>query len=239
MKLFKIDKTKAVILHYSAGTMLILLGVLVSYSRSVWLVAFLLILVVFWKYFAEFARNYFSKKFLKRFGASLFAVVLIACAGVYILASPRLCIQDCAGGQSFELRQKYAQYAFETILDNAYYGAGTGNFVLGMKDARPFNFETWQIQPVHNLYLLIAAEIGLIGFLFLFLFVFKRLKNLNKLSESWNKTGVYALAGFLSLGFFDHYFWTIPQTILFFWLAIALIPGSSKIKKANKETTEK
>ena len=37
--------------------------------------------------------------------------------------------------------------------------------------------------------------------------------------------------GFLFIGFFDHYFWTIQQGQLTFWLIAGLLVASCRIKK--------
>jgi O-antigen ligase len=99
-----------------------------------------------------------------------------------------------------------------------------------MRDKKPLGLKEWEIQPVHNLYLLVLAEIGVVGLTFLLFTVLVYLKRFREISGNWNKTGLYAIYGFLALGLFDHYFWTTPQGIIIFWLAIALIAGSCKIK---------
>ncbi|MFO7807484.1 MAG: O-antigen ligase family protein [Candidatus Moraniibacteriota bacterium] len=232
LKWIKISKEKLSLIHYSAGLLLIFLGILVSYSRSVWLVSFVITLLIFWKYFKQFSREYLRENLFKK-TKIIFVIILVVLlgAGVYQAVSPRLCLDDCAGDQSFSLRQKYTHFALEKIDDYDYFGLGSGNFVLHMNNEKPFDLKEWEIQPVHNLYLLILVEIGLVGFLFLFFVVFSYLKRFNKISGIWNKTGFYALLGFLILGFFDHYFWTTPQGIIIFWLALALIAGSCKMEE--------
>jgi len=117
--------------------------------------------------------------------------------------------------------------------------------------------EPWQYQPAHNIYLLIISEIGIVGFIILALFIIKIMicnykiikKPLNKsfsldnnsdnvsivsretISVNLNrKLNYYLLAilvSFLFIGLFDHYFWTLQQGRLMFWLVLGLMLANS------------
>jgi len=57
-----------------------------------------------------------------------------------------------------------------TILDNPIFGVGIGQFIINMPRYANQNLELWQYQPVHNIFLLIWSELGIIGLsLFLWL----------------------------------------------------------------------
>ena len=120
--------------------------------------------------------------------------------------------------------------------------------------------EPWQYQPAHNFYLLIISEIGIIGFIIFTLFVAKIIIfNLNIIKKSPNKRfsltnnsndisivsretisknlspglSYYLLAifaSFLFIGLFDHYFWTLQQGRLIFWLILGLMLVNSRNK---------
>ena len=111
---------------------------------------------------------------------------------------------------------------------------------------RGFSLESWQYQPVHNFYLLIAAEIGIIGLILFILFIFKVLKMayLKVKSQIVSRETIFTrhinlcvgclltiFLGFLFIGFFDHYFWTIQQGQLIFWLILGLLMASCKINE--------
>ena len=108
------------------------------------------------------------------------------------------------------------------------------------------SLESWQYQPVHNFYLLIAAEIGIIGLILFILFIFKVLKMayLKVKSQIVSRETIFTrhinlctgfilsiLLGFLFIGSFDHYFWTIQQGQLTFWLILGLLVASCKINE--------
>lgn len=86
------------------------------------------------------------------------------------------------------------------ITDNFWAGSGLGTFVK-LSSIR---------QPVHNLFLLIFAELGIVGLLMSVYLLFKNSKK-------------YAFLLFvLTVGLFDHYFLTIQQDILLLTLLFAL-----------------
>ncbi len=64
----------------------------------------------------------------------------------------------------------YNNVSRETISDNFITGSGLGTFIFQIngylkKNNIPQNLEHWEYQPVHNIYLLICSEIGIIGFI--------------------------------------------------------------------------
>ena len=58
--------------------------------------------------------------------------------------------------------------AKEIIKDNWLIGVGIGNYTFALRAKYP-EIKVWELQPVHNTYLLILAELGVVGFLFLLL----------------------------------------------------------------------
>ena len=87
-------------------------------------------------------------------------------------------------------------------------------------------------QPVHNIYLLVAAETGILGFAVFILFlgfiantVWR--KGLNKISA----TLFTILSAFLFIGFFDHYLLTIQQGRLLFFLVAGLLVASVSVNE--------
>jgi hypothetical protein len=149
-------------------------------------------------------------------------------------------------------RSFYNNVSRETISENFVFGSGPGTFIFQINDYLAKNkvyqeLEPWQYQPAHNIYLLIASEIGIIGLLLFLLFVFYVISNSFKNTKSTlygnsivsretilgiKKLNYYLLAiliSFLFIGLFDHYFWTLQQGRLIFWLVLGLILASGKI----------
>ena len=121
--------------------------------------------------------------------------------------------------------------ALETIRQRPLLGVGTGNFVRSLTETSyspgwpPF----WQ--PVHNLYLLWAAENGLpflFVFCFLFFVIFKRLYQIRSFLP------LLLLAQVLILSLLDHYFWTTAPGLLMFWLVLGVSQMSPLTKPLKK-----
>ncbi len=232
----KTNKNKLLNIHYLSGLLLIFLGILVSYSRSVWLISLIAISIIIWKYLPRSKINYLKEclqiSLYKKALAILFSLGLLL--AISWLVIPRLCLENCPQDKSFLLRQKYNEIAAEKIKSSPFFGTGIGGFVLDTKKQNDTGLQEWELQPVHNLYLMIMAEIGVAGFAILITLVFYRLKNLKPLKAKWNKTAVFVISGFLLLGFIDHYFWTLPQGIIIFWLALAFLSAYGYNEKESK-----
>lgn len=64
--------------------------------------------------------------------------------------------------KSLSERILYINVAYEKILSNPLFGIGMGQFVINMSNYF-YTLEIWQFQPVHNVFLLIWSELGIVG----------------------------------------------------------------------------
>ena len=76
----------------------------------------------------------------------------------------------------------YNNVSRETISDNFITGSGPGAFIFQIdryleRNNIPQNLEHWEYQPVHNIYLLICSEIGIIGFVIFCLIIMEIMSN--------------------------------------------------------------
>ena len=76
----------------------------------------------------------------------------------------------------------YNNVSRETISDNFIIGSGLGTFIFQIdgyleKNSIPQDLEHWEYQPVHNIYLLICSEIGIVGFIIFCLIIMEVLSN--------------------------------------------------------------
>jgi len=130
--------------------------------------------------------------------------------------------------QSLEERTLYQQVSYETISDHPLGGVGIGQFVLNSYKLNP-NLESWQYQPVHNVYLLIFSELGIVGFIsFLLLLAFglsKFLAQRTVINPYYVLTDSVLrciILSFLLISSFDHYFWDIKIGLLIFLIPVIL-----------------
>ena len=92
----------------------------------------------------------------------------------------------------------------------------------------------WVFQPVHNIYLLIAAETGILGlasFLTFLFFIFKKawekIKSLAGGERIYLYSFLFIAYNFLFIGLFDHFLWDLQQGQLLFWMILGIIAGLS------------
>ena len=104
------------------------------------------------------------------------------------------------------------------FLKNPLFGVGINSFLPSLPDFI-IQQKTFFIQPVHNIYLLILSQIGIVGFSF---FVFLLFKTFRKILKIKNYLIGILLIEILILGFFDHYFLTLQQGQLLFALVLGL-----------------
>ena len=113
------------------------------------------------------------------------------------------------------------------IKANPLAGVGLNNFIPQLPSYwQQFRMTYW-LQPVHNIFLLIAAETGLVGlliFLWLMVLTYKKLiipKESREASIN-NYELIIALSVILVLGLFDHYWFTLQQTQLLLTIVFGL-----------------
>ena len=107
-------------------------------------------------------------------------------------------------------------------------GVGIGNQVLYSvknniyKDAGMS--PVWQWQPIPNIYLLMASEIGVLGLLAFILFAGKLLISYALVIRYQLSVIPFVMFGsLLLLGLFDHYLWTLQPGRLMLWFIIGIV----------------
>jgi hypothetical protein len=102
--------------------------------------------------------------------------------------------------------------ALDIIWNNLFFGAGAGNYIFEQAKYT-HNFPYVFLQPVHNIFLLLSSEMGLIFIFFLIIALFRSLKRIKKFVSNNPLFNSLMLAVFLT-GMFDHYWLTIQQNLL-------------------------
>jgi O-antigen ligase len=136
--------------------------------------------------------------------------------------------------ESVVVRQQLNNAAITVWKQSPIVGVGLGNFLVKLPDALPSR-QIYFLQPVHNIYLLLLSETGVVGVGILLLFVVYLLNheygilNHGKNIKKYSFTIQYSLFSILLLGLVDHYPLTLQQgqlllTLLF---SLSLIPASS------------
>ena len=117
-------------------------------------------------------------------------------------------------------RINFTKASYRIIKDSFAFGVGLNNLTVFIDkynfDSTDFRF----LQPVHNVFLLIFTEAGVFAFLLFVGFVWTSLKRL--LNSSYFHVFLISVLQIILLSSFDHYTFTIHQTLLLFWIIFGL-----------------
>ena len=196
--------------------MLFALGL--TFSRAIIAIFILASLFYFIFVFCK-ARKSKDKELSKKI-ILIFLLFVIFCSLFIIFAFPELFSRFSISPeeQSVTLRLFYNQFTYSVIQECPLIGIGIGNFVWEMKDALDL-LSDWIHQPVHNVYLLIASETGLLGLFVFLMFLYQLLRKFKEI----NYLLLFIVFCILFISLFDHFFWTLQQGQLMFWLTIGLM----------------
>ena len=172
---------------------------------------------------------------------NLFILVVVSCMVVIMVLFPYIKARFFTitfEEQAVDLRFFYNKIALSMIKDNPILGIGVGNFVNYSQNYQMFlraavkvsgvNSQTlpdWIFQPVHNIYLLIASEIGIFGLLvFLGFICLTLLRGIKEVfGPGFTSYLFFIVACFLIIALTDHYFLTLQSGGIMFWISLALI----------------
>lgn len=129
--------------------------------------------------------------------------------------------------------------SYQVIKNNLFFGAGWGNFIKSMEGFVPTTFGGFGLfQPVHNIFLLLLSENGIIGLCVIFaLLIMSSLTNIKILFQNvvYNKKItvsqywiIIATISVILISFVDHYLLTLPQGIIILWIFLWLTILSQK-----------
>ena len=109
--------------------------------------------------------------------------------------------------------------SFEIIKNNLWLGVGMGNYISELKNLNP-DLEDWNYQPVHNIYLLVVSEIGIIGILLICLALVLLVKKFIKLKVKSLEIVFLFFCFFVFMFLWDHFWWTQASGILIIFLIL-------------------
>tara|TARA_Y100000310_G_scaffold31967_2_gene30335 strand:+ start:23492 stop:24868 length:1377 start_codon:yes stop_codon:yes gene_type:complete len=204
----------------------IIFGLLATFSRSAWLAALTGVGI--------FIAMAIKKKMFRRLAIKMTAIlILVVVLFGYMFPeqlSTRVSMQNRLEVRSTQERGASLAQGWEVIKKNRILGTGIGSYGLSVHrnidDSKPAYF----YQPVHNMFLLIWAELGIIGLIFVIVFalfivnfVYLGTKKKQEISIS-----LMFLIPFAVLGLFDHYMWSLYSGLMIgisylavFWLILS------------------
>lgn len=206
----KLLKTLFIVSFITGTTALIL-----SFSRAAWLVS----LVGLTGIFLEKKFSLFEKiKTKKSPVIFIFYLLILASAIVPVTLSKNLLFKS----QYLQERADLIEKTISMTSANQLLGVGLNNSIIQAQNYIKTFPGLYIFQPVHNIYLLVLAETGILG---LSLFSLIWLMLFNRIFKSY-PVFLYVFVQLFLLGLFDHYLITLQQGQLMFVIfsALSFIP---------------
>ncbi len=107
--------------------------------------------------------------------------------------------------RTFTYRIELIKASWQMIKNHFWFGVGLNNFIPNLVKVSNTFVNAWELQPVHNIFLLIFSETGIFGFVAFCFLVFSSLSPIT-----------YSLFAILATGLSDHYWLTLQQNMLLF-----------------------
>jgi O-antigen ligase len=218
-------------ISYHVSLLIILLGLILTFSRSAWLGAALGVIV----YIVFRIKYHVWGKWDTRMLLTLGIATAIFVGVLHETVFPRFDGAVIEREGSVSERVQSLEDAKVVIGEgNVLLGTGAGNFTVQVMRLQPER-SVWTIQPAHNVPVLVFAELGLVGLIlfvaFLFSVILNAVKNLEiPLRQSADRNDnqghstmyIAALVVLVPILLLDHYLWTSHFGLFFLFLLLGL-----------------
>jgi len=152
----------------------------------------------------------------------IISTMVVVLFGIFYWSEAISRVKISSGEEAVQLRIFYNK---ESLKSLNWFGVGSGNFVNWLLLKEP-NLPRNLYQPVHNIYLLIYSETGILGitvFILFLVFLVKDFIASTKMDKLYHYSFLMMFLSFLFIGLFDHFLWTLQQGRLMFWLLCAVL----------------
>lgn len=205
-----------------AALLLLCLGIVLiglTFSRSAWLALGFSMSILIWK------SKHLDRERLRLLFSALALTILLTLYPLRDLVFTRLGKSAAATEQISTVGRSWlTQQSLDMILQRPLTGVGVGSFIIELADTAA---EGAPIEPVHNIPLLVAAELGMIGLVvFIALFVSIAL-NIYKSKSPHAVLASATLTGLCLIALFDHYLWTLAPGRVMLGLTLGLWAGQA------------
>jgi hypothetical protein len=205
---------------------LFLLGMLVSFSRAAW-IGFLLVVVFVYVFpiIRGAIRSRFSIKFSPELG---FFVGLVSLLTLVIFH--RLQLLFSWDNLALLRRQELNDIGVRIWQDHLWLGVGINQFIVHVANYWNVMNVYLVTQPVHNIFLLVLSELGLIGAVLWFIVFLLPVVRSFWISPHWLKSIWIVI---ITTGMVDHYWWTLQAGRLTLFLTLGLTLATMKKNESN------
>lgn len=186
-----------------------LMGLFLTFSRAAWLALFVSLMV-----------SWFTWQDKRRELVVMFSItgIVFLVLGLVLWAPTKTRLWAVSTShleqQAIEERLTGFKESQNLLIRAWWRGVGLGNYTAALVQNEP-GLRAYHYQPVHNIFLLIFTELGLVGFIIWLLFLWQRFK-------VYPRSLVVFIVPLAVTLFFDHYWWTQASMMLIFWLILAI-----------------
>lgn len=207
-------------IYLLVGIVIGTISLFLTLSRTAIFLWIIYMIVLFGSYFVKKYKNGFPNK--KILASTVIFLVLIV--GSYLIFQNSFLLQRFSltklSDESLVERGQLINQSFLMVKSNPVFGVGINNFFNNLSFSNN-QLAISLIQPVHNIFLFIFSETGLIGLCFFVFIFYKAIRKLfYKSLQKERKYLLLLLFAIIFLGFFDHYFLTIQQGQILFSIII-------------------
>ncbi len=204
-------------------TALFMINLIFTFSRTAWVSGCITIILLSTIVFCK--EKYTNKRKMSMHIIIMFCISIFCFITFLPIFSTRV-HHTTPTHNSISDRKTYLIHAHHIVTHHTLTGVGVGNYTNTV--AKTYNniHPIWYYQPVHQSALLIFAEIGLIGSIFLWLFIFYACKNIFSYTQKYSleKTVLATiLCMFLLSSLFDHWLWTSHSGLIGFFVFCGLL----------------
>lgn len=197
------------------------LTVLLSLSR-VSIVLFLCVLFVF---------LFRLEKLSQRFGISLLLGVVMSVIAFGPFLTKRF-LDLSLTSETITQRISLMQSAWEIFLSHPVFGVGFSHFLVTLPKVMAQSSTVFLLQPVHNIFLLILSEGGLLLFSSMTLLSVFLIRRVIRLRGQEKLVSVMLLFVLFCVGMVDHYLLTLQQGQLLLGVSLGLILSFTPLKRS-------
>jgi len=208
---FKIIKIFYWVVNWSA-----ILGIILTGSRTIWGLTLGMLMASQWQ-MNDYRLLMKDDKLKRQLIGKTFLFLGIICL-ILGVVSINYKISDFVGGwdvNGFQKREMLGLSTIKMIRENPLFGVGAGNFMVNLPKYQTRGF--YWMQPVHNIFLLIWSEIGILGIIMFLILGANRLRVFNGKKQFWFLL-IVGITGML-----DHYWLTLPQNTWLLAIMLGLI----------------
>ena len=206
--LYNLAEKKSFKILLTAGQLIILSGLLFSFSRGSWVAAGVGVVA-----YIVIASGVKRSEAMTR-GLWPYAILLLVFLAVlFPFFSARFNLANRVEMKSVSERKTQLLEAKEIFWQNKILGVGPGAYTLALYEIFPTR-PAWQYQPAHNIYALTLVEYGALGLAFwVWLYIFL-LRKIIKINPAF----LPVIITLLVAGLFDHWLGTMFTGVTLWWL---------------------